>query len=210
MNWRLAKSLETLRSQINAAHPDRNRESDGSIGDAAHASRASDHNPNSAGVVTAIDVTNDPAHGVGGDALSQALIDSHDSRIKYIIFNHRIWFPAPGKRPQGWSKYTGPNAHEHHVHISVVADAHKYDDTAPWSLGGEVPAPAPRPARRVLKFGDEGPDVSELQVKLGVKPDGKFGNHTLFAVREWQAFHKLKADGTVGPATYKTLYPNEI
>ncbi len=64
MNWRLAKSLETLRSQVNAVHPNRSKESDGSIGNAEHSARESDHNPNSAGVVCAIDITPDPAGGV--------------------------------------------------------------------------------------------------------------------------------------------------
>jgi hypothetical protein len=38
MTWRLAKSLETLQTQINAAAHDRRTTADGSIGDAAHAS----------------------------------------------------------------------------------------------------------------------------------------------------------------------------
>jgi hypothetical protein len=60
---RIAKSLDVLRSQINKAHPNRSKVSDGWIGDTAHAARASDHNPNSGGVVTALDLTHDPAHG---------------------------------------------------------------------------------------------------------------------------------------------------
>ena len=33
MAWRLAKSLEKLRSQVNAKHPKRSKASDGAIGD---------------------------------------------------------------------------------------------------------------------------------------------------------------------------------
>lgn len=129
--WRLAKSLETLREQIDAAHPDRSKASDGSIGDTAHQARVSDHNPNAQGVVTAIDITHDPAHGVDGSVLSRELIK--DLRTKYVIFAGQIYRTY---RPHlGWAAYRGPNRHDHHVHISVVADSHDYDDTAPWSLG---------------------------------------------------------------------------
>jgi hypothetical protein len=67
MAWRPAKSLIQLRDQINQIAPNRSKASDGTIGDAAHASRASDHNPwvreGDAGVVTAIDITHDPDDG---------------------------------------------------------------------------------------------------------------------------------------------------
>src|SRR5262245_17692709 len=43
-HWRVARALERMRAQINAAFPQRSKDSDGTIGDAAHASRASDHN----------------------------------------------------------------------------------------------------------------------------------------------------------------------
>lgn len=63
MAWRLAHSLETLRAQVNAKWPNRSKSSDGSIGDASHSSRLSDHNPDPSGVVRAIDITHDPLSG---------------------------------------------------------------------------------------------------------------------------------------------------
>jgi hypothetical protein len=45
MAWRVARSLEVLLGQFNAACPGRSKASDGSIGDAAHATRDSDHKP---------------------------------------------------------------------------------------------------------------------------------------------------------------------
>lgn len=66
MSWRLAPALVTLRDEINKRFPNRSTISDGTIGDAAHASRDSDHNPwvidtDGVGVVTAIDITEDDA-----------------------------------------------------------------------------------------------------------------------------------------------------
>lgn len=126
MAWRLAKSLTKLREQLNAAHPNRSKVSDGSIGDQAHAARKSDHNPNSAGVVTAIDVTHDPNNGVHGLALAESL--KYDPRTKYVIFAGRIWKARTGL----WENYNGANRHDHHVHISVKPD--NYDDDGAWSL----------------------------------------------------------------------------
>ena len=62
-SWRLAKSLDVLRNQVNAQAPTRSKACDGTIGDQAHSSRASDHNPNAKGVVQAQDFTHDPAGG---------------------------------------------------------------------------------------------------------------------------------------------------
>ena len=67
MAWRLAKSIKTLLDQVNAENPHRRKDSDGGIGDAAHASRSSDHNPyivvKGQGVVRAFDFTHAPETG---------------------------------------------------------------------------------------------------------------------------------------------------
>lgn len=133
MGWRLAKSLETLRDQVNAAYPGRNKTSDGTIGDARHASSTSDHNPNPAGVVTAIDITHDPAHGVDIGKIAETLRLSKDPRIKYVICNGRIF--SSKVSPWVWRQYTGTNAHSKHIHVSV--DAALYDDARPWPLPGK-------------------------------------------------------------------------
>jgi peptidoglycan hydrolase-like protein with peptidoglycan-binding domain len=50
------------------------------------------------------------------------------------------------------------------------------------------------------------PDVRLLQNKLGVAPDGRFGNGTLAAVKEFQRRRGLDVDGVVGPRTWTALF----
>jgi hypothetical protein len=133
--WYIAKSLEVLRAQLNARAPHRSTVSDGGIGDASHSARESDHNPTASGQVCARDFTNDPAGGLPGQWLADTLVASRDPRIKYVIFNHRIIDSRVGNHPWTWVPYSGDNAHEHHVHVSVFAGA-LGDDTRPWNLGG--------------------------------------------------------------------------
>ena len=44
-----------------------------------------------------------------------------------------------------------------------------------------------------------------VQAAVGVKVDGKFGKDTQAAVKNWQKLVGLKADGCVGPESWKTL-----
>ena len=94
MAWRLAKCLETLRTEVDAKWPNRSKQSDGTIGDESHKKSDSDHNPwvldGAVGVVTAIDITHDPAHGLDSERLAEYLRRSKDPRIKYIVSNHKI------------------------------------------------------------------------------------------------------------------------
>lgn len=131
MNWRLAGSLVTLRGQINAMYPNRNKASDGTLGDAAHQKVASDHNPNPQGIVTALDLTHDP-NSLDIADLAQKLIQSRDSRIKYIIANRKIMIPPNWN----WQNYAGANPHTKHIHISV--NAKNCDDTTKWNLEGDM------------------------------------------------------------------------
>jgi len=126
MSWRLAKSLETLRTQVNAVAPKRSKASDGTLGDTAHSKVKSEHNPNSKGVVTAMDITHDPKNGADMNLLAQDLIK--DKRTWYVIFNKRIW--EAGK----WQAYYGANDHSKHLHISTKQDARTYDNASKWSI----------------------------------------------------------------------------
>lgn len=218
MAWRLAKSLIQLREQINAIYQNRSNASDGSIGDEAHSSRASDHNPNDAGVVCAIDITNDPAHGLRSRQVANALAASHDDRIKYLISDGEICSGTDqGKPAWKWRKYTGTNPHNHHFHISVKPQKKFYDDQAPWQLDG-VPVPiepvdATPPevdATPLLVEGSKGNAVATIQRLLNehgasIREDAEFGPATKKAVIAFQKKSKLVADGKVGTYTWAAL-----
>ena len=139
-NWRVASCLLKLREQVNALAPNRNKASDGTIGDRSHQSRASDHNPwvldSGTGVVTAMDITHHPGGGCDADLIAKAVRDAADKRVKYIIWNRRIANSSPvgGAPAWGWRPYTGTNGHTHHIHISVKPDKASYDSTAAWPL----------------------------------------------------------------------------
>lgn len=133
MSWRIAGSLKTLRDQVNAAWPNRDKRSDGSIGDAKHSSRKSDHNPNEAGVVCALDIDKDLSNTVTVETVVNALVASRDPRIKYLIWRGRILSSTVS--PWTWRKYTGTSGHFEHLHISVGPAAALYDDPSPWAIG---------------------------------------------------------------------------
>lgn len=128
MAWRVARSLDQLRKQVQIAYPNRSRISDGTIGDAAHCPGPSDHCPNSADVVCALDLTHDPAAGADMDLLSESI--KNDPRVKYLIWDRRIW---NARISRSWRPYSGSNPHTKHMHISVHG---AYDDTSPWDLPG--------------------------------------------------------------------------
>ena len=92
-SWHLARSLETFRSQVDAKYPDRDKSSDGTIGDEAHQSSTSDHNPDEDGAVKAIDITHDPNGGPDCTVLAEMLWAGKDYRVAYIIWNERISNP---------------------------------------------------------------------------------------------------------------------
>lgn len=58
---------------------------------------------------------------------------------------------------------------------------------------------------RVLKKGDRGSAVKNLQIRLNVLPDGIFGELTEEAVKDFQAKYGLEADGIVGEKTISAM-----
>lgn len=203
VTWRPAKALLALRDAVDALAPDRDRSSDGILGDLAHQARASDHNPNAAGVVQAIDISHDPAHGVDTYALAELLRQRRDRRIAYVISNRRI--VSATVSPWEWRPYEGSNQHSHHMHVSLRGDPALYDDASPWDIALSPADPAAAPARPRLRRGATGPLVEEVQRRLGIAVDGRFGGDTEIAVAAFQAARGLGIDGIVGPYTWDAL-----
>jgi peptidoglycan hydrolase-like protein with peptidoglycan-binding domain len=211
---RLAKSLITLIDQVDQKFPSRDRHNDETIGDLAHQQRDSDHNPHirdgAMGVVTALDITHDPAVGFDAQVFADSLRAAKDPRIKYVIFNGRIF--SSTESPWVWqARNRGSGDHSEHVHVSVVGDRERYDDTQQWpfDLSG-AESGRTTVSRPKLKLGDSGPSVIDLQNLLGISPSGMFGDETDQAVRSFQASHNLVVDGIVGSHTWGVLSESPI
>lgn len=175
MAWRLANSLTRLRDQLNAKYPSRSRASDGTIGDAAHAASASDHNPNGAGVVCAMDITHDPKNGLDIHALADKLLVSRHPNLKYIISNGRIAGAWTGWR---WTQYLGSNRHDKHAHFSVGvgndgASQQPYDNTQDWNinLNGGITMDSSDALETFVAAFHRKPGGNEANQWIGNKPD---------------------------------------
>lgn len=219
---RKAYAIETLVKQVNTLWPNRSKQSDGWIGDSAHAARKSDHNPNKRGVVLAFDFTNDPAHRFSSEAFSEYLLKQQDPRLGYVISNKKIGYGPGNTRPGVWWDYNGSNPHDHHCHVSVAQDEELYDNGSPWRISTVVIVPSAlevagfKPPMPTLAKGSKGNNVMDLQHRLNkwfqyqameesLKVDGDFGNRTLAAVELFQRSHGLAEDGIVGPHTWDVI-----
>lgn len=150
-SWTTVPSLESLRNEFNTIAPNRDKSSDGTVGDSAHASNSSDHNPDETGntpdedsdsknEVHAFDCDKDLNADFTMEDCVQFLLSecrkSNDvgkdkGRLKYIIYNKRIW-----EASNGWAQrtYTGSNPHDHHAHFSFEYDSQYSEDSSPWGL----------------------------------------------------------------------------
>lgn len=226
--WREARSLRVALAELNKRAPNRSKASDGSIGDAAHATRDSDHNPwvddptSSVNVVTARDFTHDPLHNANMDDIFEAMRKRAKAGkmpwLKYLI---RRWKIASKKTNWVWVKYQGTNGHIKHGHASVQSTYPLYDTTKAWGiLGVAVTVPAAIvfetyktgvvAGSRIIKQGNAGDDVKRLQTILKITADGYFGAATTQAVKAWQTAHNVAADGIVGTATWGMLLPPPV
>jgi hypothetical protein len=127
MTPKLSRAAVQLREQFDDAYSDRDKTSDGWIGDTRHGARKSDHNPDEQGWVRAIDIDRDLSGKAKPDFMPD-LVDQiraackkgSEKRIAYIIFDGQICSPILRWK---WRKYTGANKHNHHVHFSFKKEA---------------------------------------------------------------------------------------
>lgn len=188
MGWVLTIGLQTVRAEINKTFPKRDHASDGSIGDQAHASGVSGHNPDRTGraeykdgdaldEVRAIDVDKDLRDASGRKVTAEVLVQYLVQRarsgayvpFRYIIFNRRIW-----SRSDGWKTrtYTGANAHTEHIHLS--GDYTQTADNWKGSLGlatlvKVVVKPPTKPASgsALPKYGNGSRENSKTKNNIG-------------------------------------------
>ena len=109
--------------QATALCPYRKKASDGLLPSAAHIKQNPDSDHNSG---YAVDLTHDKLGGIDCADLFQKL--KADKRVKYLIFNGKIW--SKDRDKEGDRVYTGPNKHPHHIHISINEGSG--GDTSPW------------------------------------------------------------------------------
>lgn len=148
----------TLRDQLNERFPKRDKRTDGWIGNAEHASRRSDHNPDKRGWVHALDIDED--FGAPGDAelfASQLLAycgaGLDHGRVLNVVYDNRV---ASGtfKRTY-WTWRVDPRlGHTGHIHVSFTSKAE--EDGRPFLLpifkDSDVPKePKKAPAKRAPK-----------------------------------------------------------
>ena len=113
-------AAKSVLRQATALRPKRKKASDGLLPSKAHVKQNpnSDHNSG-----YAVDVTHDPVFGI--DCAFAFIKLQQDKRVKYLIFNGKIW-----SKEKGNHDYTGSNQHKKHLHISIKETCG--DDTSPW------------------------------------------------------------------------------
>src|SRR3954466_4890576 len=146
-SWVLIPCLKTLFAEFDRIAPNRDKASDGSIGDTAHSQTSSDHNPDETGNVPirdadrvnevhAIDVDNTLRESdLTMEKAVQFLLgrcrSGAEKRLRYIIYNRRIWSAS-----SGWVQktYTGASPHTEHAHFSASYETNLEASTASWHL----------------------------------------------------------------------------
>ena len=146
-DWVLVPCLARLRTELNWIAPDRDKTSDGTIGDRAHQLSVSDHNDDEVGRVPVKDADGKhEVHAYDADDdlrtpnLTMEMVVQHilarcrsgaENRLRYIIYNRRIWEASNSWRQRA---YTGASPHTEHAHFSASYVTSHEADTRSWRL----------------------------------------------------------------------------
>lgn len=217
---KLAAAGVTLRDQINKRFPKRDKRSDGWIGDSAHQARPSDHNPDSHGIVHALDVDEDLGASGASRKLADQLIElarngQDRGRLKYVVYEDKI---ASGTyRDSFWTWRGSGYGHTEHIHVSFTPKAEK-DGAAfplPVLVGGiwDGIVPALEVIQAAERNGRPSPGVWRLACRLAdlgyyqgtPLPRGEQG-YPSKAVAAAQAAAGLPAVGNYTPRTHRAIF----
>lgn len=192
MAWVLTRGLTTWRNEINTTFPNREKYTDGSVGDSSHSGSTSGHNPDRTGraeyrdgdakdEVRAIDVDKDLRSTVTMEQVIQYLVRMGRAGVylpfRYFIYRGRIWRKATGWKTE---VYTGANKHDQHAHFS--GDYTQKADEWTGSLGlASLVGGSTGGEDMLVRRGDKGEEVKFWQYVLadtGISPgelDGDYG-----------------------------------
>jgi hypothetical protein len=164
----------------------------------------SDHDPNPAGVVCALDIM--AGHGLDLQWLADEILKRRNPDLKYVIYNRRI---ASARTGWKWAPYSGSNPHTDHVHVSVGVgpdgySRQPYDDTERWLDMGDI----------FCEKGNKGPAVRSLQLGLNRiwKGHPEYNGKDIVTVTDvydaltCKAVYKLLAGPVAGDKFHPELY----
>lgn len=138
--------------------------------------------------------------GTGQDPWPAVQIDAYTRGVAAILGH----IGADSVMVAGHKEFALPRGRKTDPSFDMIA----FRERVAAIMGGKVPmisVPETDPKRSMLRKGDQGNSVRELQTKLDIVADGGFGPETDRAVRAFQTAHGLVPDGLVGPATWAAL-----
>ena len=216
-DWILVPCLVQLRAELNEIAPERDKGSDGTIGDRAHQQSISDHNDDEVGRVPIRDAdSKHEVHAYDADDdlrtpnLTMEMVVQHilgrcrsgaEKRLRYIIYNRRIWEASNSWRQR---TYTGASPHTEHAHFSSSYETKHEASTASWRLedipvaltdsdknwlAAKIDEAATHAAERVWK------QKGNVNVKAGEKPSmQEYGNILRYLSPEGRQGRELTAE----------------
>ena len=187
MAWFVNRAISNFRKAVNAKYPHRDKATDGTIGDAAHAGTSSDHNPDPDGSVDAWDMDvelNGAGKPYAADVEALKKVFQAHEASQYWIHNDQIC-----SRNDGWKRrsyaYAGPgrNKHDKHVHWNT-RQSHE-NSNAPWVLTSDGDDMTPEEKNKLEAVFNNWP-TAKLDSDGNVVPDADFPNKTAAAIARAQ------------------------